>query len=247
MEGVEKVEQLDDTHLAWTAEIGGITKELDRRDHRAEARRADRLACRRRRRERRRRDVPPARRRARPGSPSSSTSSPRARSRRSATRSASSPAARRATWSASRSSSRRVATRPAPGAGPSRPAAGAESPHRCNAMPGARWSAVDPRAPILGRSRLPCHWGSGGRRFQPRGRDPRQTVMRLQCGRPLREWGLKGQRTYATRGRETRTTTNPGNASDGASSRFRTDDPGPLPGSSVAVSGDRRPVTCRHG
>ena len=26
MEGVEKVEQLDDTHIAWTAEIGGMTK-----------------------------------------------------------------------------------------------------------------------------------------------------------------------------------------------------------------------------
>src|SRR4029079_13191635 len=26
MEGVEKVEQLDDTHIAWTADIGGIKK-----------------------------------------------------------------------------------------------------------------------------------------------------------------------------------------------------------------------------
>src|SRR4029079_18816251 len=73
--------------------------------------------------------------------------------------------------------------------------------------------------------------------------DPRQTVMRLQCGGPLREWGLKAiePRLWKTRNEET--TTNPGNASDGASSRFRTDDPGPLPGSSVAVSGDRRSVT----
>ena len=32
MEGVDKVEQLDDTHIAWTADISGDQEELDRRD-----------------------------------------------------------------------------------------------------------------------------------------------------------------------------------------------------------------------
>ena len=43
MEGVEEVRQIDDTHLHWVAEIGGVTRGVGRGDHRAAPRRAHRL------------------------------------------------------------------------------------------------------------------------------------------------------------------------------------------------------------
>ena len=59
MDGVSRVQQLDDTTLDWVAEIAGQREALDGRDHRAGARPADRLDVDRRRPERRRRDFDP--------------------------------------------------------------------------------------------------------------------------------------------------------------------------------------------
>ena len=50
MAGVESVTQLDDTHLHWVADIGGVQPRVGRRDHRAAPGRAGRLAGHRRRR-----------------------------------------------------------------------------------------------------------------------------------------------------------------------------------------------------
>ena len=43
MQGVEYVNQIDDTHLRWKAEIGGSLERVGRRDHRAAPGRARRL------------------------------------------------------------------------------------------------------------------------------------------------------------------------------------------------------------
>ena len=58
MEAVEKVEQLDDTTLRWTAEIAGVKKTWTGQDHRADPGPADRVDIHRGGQECRRRDVP---------------------------------------------------------------------------------------------------------------------------------------------------------------------------------------------
>ena len=69
MEGVEKVEQLDDTTPALDRRRSPASEDVDGQDHRADARPAHRLDLDRGRAERRRRDVPPPRRPQDPGHP----------------------------------------------------------------------------------------------------------------------------------------------------------------------------------
>ena len=102
MDGVERVEQLDDKTFRWTASVAGVDEDLDRRDHRPDTGYPGGLEERRGRGQRRRRPVRTRWLATRPGSSCASMPSPRARSRRPVMRSASSSAGCVATSNASR-------------------------------------------------------------------------------------------------------------------------------------------------
>ena len=189
MEGVERSQQLDDTHLHWVAEIGGSARSGTPRSPSSSrtsgSRGGDRAA-----RQRRRRDLPPPRRRRRPGDRAARLRAGGRWSRRSATCSASSSAASKATSSGSRSSSRSAASRPARGAAPS----SSDDPQEPVAI-------VRPAPGIVG---LRCTWLPPGRREVGHSRAVTHELdVRVPRGEQLREPGASVGRAPASRDRGT--------------------------------------------